>query len=433
MVYVNSKKFACESCIKGHRSSSCHHADRPLFEIKKKGRPVSQCTKCRELRQSKKFHSKCTCNHPKESTPAVQPLASSSTSKTRRFIPIVPALPNGLRDVLSASSLTALPSDSRQRGVFCVLLARCAVPNCLLVDALLNPCDCKSVRTCTCNNSAPSANEHLPEKSSGALFTLAHAAAMFSASPFPAKETIHTNRVAYSREKSDCTSLRPASPTHTSRKHHKHHSRHSKTPGPALPPILYNPFSSQPPPTPNFPSMPPMSEITSLAGTGCTCGLQCSCPGCVEHRGRQHINHERRDCADGCGTCIDPTIGMALPNPTGSSTSGTSVLDIFFARAAALPPPPSHRKMSSYDLDPMDTSSYADPTRASGSKSFAFRAVNLPKLECCGGECSCPNGECSCRVSCAGCCLNNAETTAVEPIPLASNNTPLRSCCSREA
>ncbi|KAF8203742.1 hypothetical protein BJ912DRAFT_210540 [Pholiota molesta] len=27
MVYVNSKKFACESCIKGHRSSSCHHTD----------------------------------------------------------------------------------------------------------------------------------------------------------------------------------------------------------------------------------------------------------------------------------------------------------------------------------------------------------------------------------------------------------------------
>ncbi|KAF8973839.1 hypothetical protein BDZ97DRAFT_398793 [Flammula alnicola] len=101
MVYVNSKKFAwyfhsghgfpssdadasspSESCIKGHRSSSCHHTDRPLFEIKKKGRPVSQCTKCRELRQSKKFHSKCTCNHMMEEVQAVQPLASSSNSKS---------------------------------------------------------------------------------------------------------------------------------------------------------------------------------------------------------------------------------------------------------------------------------------------------------------------------------------------------------------
>ena len=50
-----------ESCIKGHRSSNCQHADRPLFEIKKKGRPVSQCEKCRELRKTKRMHSKCTC------------------------------------------------------------------------------------------------------------------------------------------------------------------------------------------------------------------------------------------------------------------------------------------------------------------------------------------------------------------------------------
>lgn len=83
-VFVNEKKFAwwghlkplddsymhdhsffmtsSESCIKGHRSSSCKHTDRPLYEIKKKGRPVSQCDKCRELRQSKKLHSKCICN-----------------------------------------------------------------------------------------------------------------------------------------------------------------------------------------------------------------------------------------------------------------------------------------------------------------------------------------------------------------------------------
>ena len=123
--------FCSESCIKGHRSSACHHTDRPLFGIKKKGRPVSQCPKCRELRQSKKLHSKCTCDH-KDDAPLMQPLSSSSCSKrafpchprlhllTRfiaRFIPIVPALPNGLKDVITASSSTALPPDSRQRGM----------------------------------------------------------------------------------------------------------------------------------------------------------------------------------------------------------------------------------------------------------------------------------------------------------------------------
>ncbi|KAI0706185.1 copper fist DNA binding domain-containing protein, partial [Cytidiella melzeri] len=60
-VFVNGKKFACESCIKGHRSSSCGHNERPLFEVKKKGRPVSQCEKCRELRKTRRVHSKCIC------------------------------------------------------------------------------------------------------------------------------------------------------------------------------------------------------------------------------------------------------------------------------------------------------------------------------------------------------------------------------------
>lgn len=84
-VFVNGKKFAwyvlrgavyfsplaahldsSESCVKGHRSSSCHHSERPLFEIKKKGRPVSQCEKCRELRQTKRVHSKCVCGTEQE-------------------------------------------------------------------------------------------------------------------------------------------------------------------------------------------------------------------------------------------------------------------------------------------------------------------------------------------------------------------------------
>lgn len=50
-----------ETCIKGHRSSACKHTDRPLFEIKKKGRPVTQCEHCRELRKTKQVHVKCIC------------------------------------------------------------------------------------------------------------------------------------------------------------------------------------------------------------------------------------------------------------------------------------------------------------------------------------------------------------------------------------
>lgn len=61
MVWVNGSKFACGTCIKGHRSSTCTHTDRELIEIKKKGRPPSQCQHCRQLRQAKGVHSRCVC------------------------------------------------------------------------------------------------------------------------------------------------------------------------------------------------------------------------------------------------------------------------------------------------------------------------------------------------------------------------------------
>ncbi|KAH9917988.1 copper fist DNA binding domain-containing protein, partial [Fomitopsis serialis] len=59
--FVGNKKYACETCIKGHRSSTCKHTDRPLYEIKKKGRPATQCEHCRELRKTKQLHVKCMC------------------------------------------------------------------------------------------------------------------------------------------------------------------------------------------------------------------------------------------------------------------------------------------------------------------------------------------------------------------------------------
>jgi hypothetical protein len=100
-VYVNSKKYAwyvlfpeptsgrsrlailrSASCIKGHRSSQCHHSDRALFEIKKKGRPLTQCDQCRAARRSRRFHSKCECNdNSKEDDRAKQAIAAASGSK----------------------------------------------------------------------------------------------------------------------------------------------------------------------------------------------------------------------------------------------------------------------------------------------------------------------------------------------------------------
>ncbi|KAI9307155.1 copper fist DNA binding domain-containing protein [Cunninghamella echinulata] len=71
MVYITGedgivRKFACKSCIKGHRSSGCQHSDRELVEIRKKGRPISQCAQCRNLRKTKQVHIKCMCHKKSE-------------------------------------------------------------------------------------------------------------------------------------------------------------------------------------------------------------------------------------------------------------------------------------------------------------------------------------------------------------------------------
>ncbi|KAH8776432.1 hypothetical protein F5883DRAFT_247585 [Diaporthe sp. PMI_573] len=58
---LDGEKWACESCVRGHRVSNCQHADRPLQHINKKGRPVSQCSHCRNMRRSKSAHVKCDC------------------------------------------------------------------------------------------------------------------------------------------------------------------------------------------------------------------------------------------------------------------------------------------------------------------------------------------------------------------------------------
>ena len=78
MIIKNNIKYACEPCIKGHRVASCDHSDRPLIEIKRKGRPSTACFHCKELRlvrnvnpsgsckcHSKKAESTCGCSEGK--------------------------------------------------------------------------------------------------------------------------------------------------------------------------------------------------------------------------------------------------------------------------------------------------------------------------------------------------------------------------------
>ncbi|KAJ5129581.1 uncharacterized protein N7515_005620 [Penicillium bovifimosum] len=63
---IDGEKYACDACVRGHRVSSCHHSDRQLTHINKKGRPVSQCTHCRGLRKSRTTHTQCDCGDKKK-------------------------------------------------------------------------------------------------------------------------------------------------------------------------------------------------------------------------------------------------------------------------------------------------------------------------------------------------------------------------------
>ncbi|KIM32850.1 hypothetical protein M408DRAFT_33319, partial [Serendipita vermifera MAFF 305830] len=69
-----SSRFSSQSCIKGHRSSACNHTDRPLFEIRKKGRPATQCDDCRDLRRTRRLHVKCACEGRRDPESEIGPV-----------------------------------------------------------------------------------------------------------------------------------------------------------------------------------------------------------------------------------------------------------------------------------------------------------------------------------------------------------------------
>ncbi|KAF9164404.1 hypothetical protein BGX20_000962 [Mortierella sp. AD010] len=89
MVFVNGQKFACATCIKGHRSTTCNHGERPLHEIKKKGRPSIQCTHCKELRKAKQVNARCICGREEGSAAVANGLkrAKSLSCDARLSIP----------------------------------------------------------------------------------------------------------------------------------------------------------------------------------------------------------------------------------------------------------------------------------------------------------------------------------------------------------
>lgn len=105
MVLIDNKKFACQTCIKGHRSTSCTHTDRPLSEIKRKGRPITQCQHCRELRKSKQVHVKCVCGDAEGASPVSSASGSGDAS-------VKPKDPSPAQTAALLSGVAACPCGS---------------------------------------------------------------------------------------------------------------------------------------------------------------------------------------------------------------------------------------------------------------------------------------------------------------------------------
>lgn len=247
----------------------------------------------------------------------------------------------------------------------------------LLVDSLLNPCHCKNVRQCTCRRASCVAG---PSSSGGGcsdygLQTLAEAAVMFRDRPVLESTAKHSSDPPPWPNRADIPSrgLHATPPAHLE-----------------LPPILVRP--NPPASVPDFPTIPPLSAIKSIAGSGCTCGLNCACPGCVQHRTLRYAEKHHKDCSEGCGHCVDHTVGIELPGQDPSAHGG-NVVDLFFARATL------NRQM---ELDPGESA--MSPLESFARSSSMETDGRLPKADYCHGQCGYPADMCQCRQSCSGCC-----------------------------
>lgn len=61
MIIIDGIKYACESCIRGHRATKCTHSDRKLVPVKKQGRPSTTCHHCKSLREEKNINPSGSC------------------------------------------------------------------------------------------------------------------------------------------------------------------------------------------------------------------------------------------------------------------------------------------------------------------------------------------------------------------------------------
>lgn len=267
MIFVNDKKYACETCIKGHRSSSCQHTERALFEIKKKGRPVTQCDHCRELRKTKQVHVRCSCDAKPDSTPAA-PKAPGAKKGSR--LPAEAAYPNGLTP--GVAGVATSPAPAKQHA---------------------DSCSCGKGDSCHCCVPRKAAPKSHPPPSG------------------------HTPPPVYASGHS------PGHP-HPPHQHHQHayapYARPARlsTDAHSLSLGQTSSASNLGLPTSNVPAPGSMYRVGP-----CACGTACACPECAHHRQQPHSHqpqqasqpfqgHGGEPCPVRCANCYDCAGGLTL-------------------------------------------------------------------------------------------------------------------------
>jgi len=388
MVFVNAQKYACESCVKGHRSSACHHVDRPLFQVRRKGRPVSQCAECRNARKASKFHGRCSCDPNTDAKTARATFGRGPSSHP------VPAFPNGIKDILeSMDSTPSKTANPKQK-----------------INTLLNPCACQDVYNCSCKP----IKVDPPVKSKCCC------------GPRPNSPSTHP-------PVSQGPSLAPILPIIPDTTQGLENSEYDPGADEVIDAFRTAETSRQQ----SSLTIPNLEAITSIAGSGCTCGVTCECPGCVEHNIAPSSSSvaQGMHTAECCAGCVD-NLGT-----DGSLDSGK--LNSFFRMAASLPaPPPKAAALERPRLNPPTTIGATTQEAPSlnpfdvrvfpvallrqqhpnqDQLSAYFGLVQVPKLQCCQGQCCCPPGRCHCLEGCNGDhCARESPTPALRG----------RGCCS---
>ncbi|KAG2007361.1 ACE1 transcription factor [Coprinopsis cinerea AmutBmut pab1-1] len=307
---ISDKKYACETCIKGHRSSSCKHYDRPLFEIKKKGRPITQCEHCRELRKTKQVHVKCICEGKADQSNSANKKGTKSGFESAAF-------PNGL-PLQAAGTLVALQPPP---GASTKLDAENGNGK--------GGCSCKTGAACNCctpkksqrrTRTSSSANQHRSASASTAPDSrvLARVAELRPVLPGPPP---HSDFYLYGAGSHD-----PSLGNH----HHHNYPRHHEN--------VYSPYSraynvhqhsSNHPHSHIFPyTSPDVPRVNSASPSldtnmdstrsqltigACICGDGCGCRGCQSNTGGTNENRTTCTNPEGCASCIDCALNTFQP------------------------------------------------------------------------------------------------------------------------